>query len=111
VPFLALFVFTQGILSTIGLWLGGAILLFTMPINVVIAQELVPAQAGTVSALMMGFAWGIAGFVFIPLTGWIADMWSMQVGFAALTVLPVLGYLVGLKLPRDIGMPASARAS
>ena len=88
VPFLALFIFTQGIWSTIGLWLGGLILLFTMPVNVVLAQELVPVQAGTVSALMMGFAWGVAGFCFIPLVGWIADIWSMQVGFAVLTFSP-----------------------
>lgn len=110
VPFLALFIFTQGILSTIGLWLGGLILLFTMPINVVIAQELVPSQAGTVSALMMGFAWGIAGFCFIPLVGWISDLWSMQVGFAVLTVFPILGFLVGLTLPRDIGARPSVQA-
>jgi len=110
VPFLALFVFTQGILSTVGLWLGGLILLFTMPVNVVLAQELVPAQAGTVSALMMGFAWGVAGFFFIPLVGWIADLWSMQIGFAFLIVFPILGYLVGLKLPRDLGVPAAAKA-
>jgi FSR family fosmidomycin resistance protein-like MFS transporter len=110
VPFLALFIFTQGVLSTAGLWLGGLILLFTMPVNVVLAQELVPAQAGTVSALMMGFAWGIAGLVFIPLVGWIADIWSMQAGFAVLTVFPLLGYLVGLTLPRDIGGPLRARS-
>ena len=110
VPFLALFIFTQGIWSTIGLWLGGLILLFTMPVNVVLAQELVPGQAGTVSALMMGFAWGVAGFVFIPLVGWIADLWSMQIGFAVLTIFPILGYLLGLKLPHDIGTQVSAEA-
>ncbi len=110
VPFLALFIFTTGIWSTIGLWLGGLILLFTMPVNVVLAQELVPGQAGTVSALMMGFAWGVAGFFFIPLVGWIADLWSMQIGFAFLIIFPVLGYFIGLKLPHEIGAPVSAKA-
>ncbi len=110
VPFLMLFVFTQGLLSTIGLWVGGLVLLFTMPINVVLAQDLVPAQAGTVSALMMGFAWGLAGLVFIPLVGWIGDLWSLQTGFAVLTFFPIIGFLVGLWLPREIGAPASAHA-
>ena len=53
-----------------GCWLGGLVLLFTIPVNVMMAQELVPSQAGTISALMMGFAWGMAGLIFIPLTGW-----------------------------------------
>ena len=84
VPFLALFVFTRGALSAASLFLGGLLLLFTIPVNVVMAQELAPSQAGTVSALMMGFAWGAAGLIFIPLTGWISDLLSMQHAFALL---------------------------
>lgn len=102
VPFLLLFVFGRGAWSVAGLLLGGLILLFTMPINIVMAQELAPAQAGTVSALMMGLAWGSAGFIFIPLTGWISDVLSMQWAFVGLVLIPVFGFLLGLKLPRDL---------
>jgi FSR family fosmidomycin resistance protein-like MFS transporter len=102
VPFLALFVFGHGAWSLAGLLLGGLILLFTMPINIVMAQELAPTQAGTVSALMMGFAWGCAGFIFIPLTGWISDLFSMQWAFAGLILIPLFGFLLALKLPRDL---------
>ncbi len=100
VPMLALFLFTKGALSAAGLFLGGLILLFTIPINVVMAQDLVPAQAGIVSALMMGFGWGIAGLIFIPLTGWVADLLSMQWAFAGLIAFPLLGFFFALKLPR-----------
>ncbi|MFN7992548.1 MAG: MFS transporter [Bryobacteraceae bacterium] len=100
VPFLALFVFGQGVLSTAGLFLGGLILLFTIPVNVVMAQELAPSQAGTVSALMMGFAWGMAGLIFIPLTGWFSDLFSMQWAFAGLIAFPLIGFLLALKLPK-----------
>jgi FSR family fosmidomycin resistance protein-like MFS transporter len=82
------------------LFLGGLFLLFTIPVNVVMAQELVPSQAGTVSALMMGFAWGAAGLVFIPLTGWISDLLSMQHAFAGLIAFPLIGFLLALKLPK-----------
>ncbi len=99
-PFLALFLFTTGWMSTAGLFLGGLVLLFTIPVNVVMAQELVPSQAGTVSALMMGFGWGMAGLVFIPLTGWISDHYSMQAAFSGLVVFPLIGYLLALKLPK-----------
>jgi FSR family fosmidomycin resistance protein-like MFS transporter len=99
VPFLLLFLLTRGALSAAGLFLGGLLLLFTVPVNVIMAQELAPTQAGTVSALMMGFAWGMAGLIFIPLTGWIADVWSMQAAFAGLVLTPLLGFLLALKLP------------
>jgi MFS transporter, FSR family, fosmidomycin resistance protein len=99
VPFLALFFFAHGWLSVAGLLAGGLILLFTIPVNVVMAQELVPSQAGTVSALMMGFAWGMAGIVFIPLTGWVADRLSLHYALMALTVFPLAGFFLSLKLP------------
>src|SRR5207342_1491619 len=54
VPFLALFVFTSGLISTLALMMGGLVLLFAMPGNLVMGQELASSQTGTVSALMMG---------------------------------------------------------
>jgi FSR family fosmidomycin resistance protein-like MFS transporter len=100
VPFLALFVFTTGVVSMIGLALSGLILLFTIPVNVLMGQELAPTQAGTVSALMMGFAWGMAGVLFIPLTGWISDVFSMQTAFTGLILFPLIGFFLALKLPK-----------
>ena len=99
-PLLALFVFGHGALSLAGLFLGGAILLFTIPVNVVMAQDLAPTQAGTVSALMMGFGWGVAGLIFIPLTGWVSDLFSMQWAFAGLIAFPLIGFVLALRLPK-----------
>lgn len=101
VPFLALFFFAGGWIALAGLALGGLTLLFTIPVNVVMAQELAPAQAGTVSALMMGFAWGMAGMVFIPLTGWASDMFTMHHVMAALLVFPLIGFFLTLRLAKD----------
>ncbi len=100
VPFLGLFFWTTGPLSIFSLVFGGLILLFTIPVNVFMAQELVPSQSGTVSALMMGFAWGMAGLIFIPLTGWIADHHSLQIALSSLIVYPVIGFFLSLKLPK-----------
>ena len=101
-PFLALFLATSGTLSAACLALGGLILLFTIPVNVVMAQELAPSQSGTISALMMGFAWGVAGMIFIPLTGWIADHTSLHLALSLLVAFPVLGFLLALKLPKGL---------
>lgn len=99
-PFAALFFFTTGAISLIGLGLTGLILLFTIPVNVVMAQELVPTQSGTVSALMMGFAWGMAGLIFIPLTGWAGDHFTLHRALAVLSMFPVIGFFLALKLPK-----------
>jgi len=100
VPFLVLFFVASGPLALVGLGLTGLILLFTIPVNVVMAQELVPAQSGTVSALMMGFAWGMAVLIFIPLVGWAGDHFTLHRSLAALTLFPVIGYFLTLKLPK-----------
>lgn len=100
VPFLGLFFFGHGIASMIGLALSGLILLFTIPVNVVMAQDLAPGQAGTVSSLMMGFAWGIAGMIFIPLIGALSDRFSMQTTMSGLTIFPLIGFFLTLAYPK-----------
>jgi FSR family fosmidomycin resistance protein-like MFS transporter len=83
------------------LGLGGLILLFTIPVNVTMGQDLAPSQAGTVSALMMGFAWGTAGMLFIPLVGYAADHFTLHWSLFSLLAFPILGFFLALKLPRN----------
>jgi MFS transporter, FSR family, fosmidomycin resistance protein len=100
VPFLATFFLADGVLSALGLAVGGLVLLFTIPVNVVMAQELAPRQAGTVSALMMGFSWGMAGLVFIPFTGWAADRVGLHSALGSLVAFPILGFALAMLLPK-----------
>ncbi len=99
VPLLAAFVAFQGWVSVLSLFAGGVVLLATIPVNVVMAQELAPSQAGTTSALMMGFGWGTAGIVFVPVAGWLADSLGLDAVFWGLSVLPLLGVPIALTLP------------
>jgi FSR family fosmidomycin resistance protein-like MFS transporter len=101
VPCLLLFFLTSGFWSMFGLAMGGLVLLFTIPVNVTMGQALAPAQSGTVSALMMGFAWGTAGMLFIPLVGRAADASSLHEALRALLVFPLLGFLLAWKLLKD----------
>ncbi len=101
VPFLAGFFLTTGVASMLCLAVGGLILLFTIPVNVTMGQDLAPQQSGTVSALMMGFAWGTAGMLFIPLVGWTADYLTLHRTLFALLVFPLVGFFLAMKLPRD----------
>lgn len=102
VPFLSLFYATTGWVSLAGLVAGGLILLFTIPVNVLVAQRLVPTQAGTISALMMGFSWGMAGLIFIPLTGWVSDHFSLRLAMSGLLVFPLLGIWFTHLLPEKM---------
>lgn len=93
-PFLAMFFLTDGWLALGALAMAGLLLLFTIPVNLVMGQQLVPTQAGTVSALMMGFAWGSAGLVFIPLVGWVADQVGLGTAMAVVSGFPILGFFL-----------------
>lgn len=93
-PFLAAFFLTDGWMALASLALAGLLLLFTIPVNLVMGQQLVPSQAGTVSALMMGFAWGSAGLIFIPMVGWAADRVGLGTAMACVSAFPILGYFL-----------------
>lgn len=99
-PLLVIAFSTSGLLSYILMMAGGTMLNLPIPISVVMAQRLVPGGASTVSALVMGFAWG-AGALMAPLTG----MLSTRIGFfpALLTVsfLPLVSAALLWRYPKD----------
>ena len=99
VPLMSLFFFSSiPWLANAGLIAGGFILLFTIPVNVVMAQQLAPTQTGTVSSLMMGASWGMAGLIAIPIVGWAGDHSSLHVALASLLIAPALGFFLTLGL-------------
>ena len=97
-PLLAVFMATDGWLSILALFVGGVVLLASIPVNVVMAQDLVPSQAGATSALMMGFGWGAAGIIFVPAAGWLGDLIGLGPVLWGFTALPLLGLPVALRL-------------
>jgi len=98
-----------GFLITDGLWsvvlssVGSAVLLFSSPLNIVMAQKLVPRAASTVAALTMGFAWGTAG-LFIPLVGRSIESFGFHFTFTLLVLLTLPGFVLSLFLPADDGL-------
>ncbi len=108
-PALILALSMTGWPSYIMLAIGGTFLNIGVPVNVVMAQRMVPGGASTVSALMMGFAWG-AGALLAPVTG----VLSQQIGFnQALSLVSGLTIIAaGLlwRFPRDEREPNPAPA-
>lgn len=98
-PLLLLSFVTTGFVSILSLVAGGFSLLLTIPVNVMMAQNLAPNRRSTVSAVMMGFAWGITGIIFVPGTAWVADQLSLHTSLMGLTAFPLLGLALARQLP------------
>ena len=98
VPLLAAASSLSGPLSFILLTAGGFFLGSTLPVNITYAHMIAPVAAGTVSSLMMGVAWGVAGMA-VPLVGLAGDFVGLGPTLQVVAFLPALGAVITLALP------------
>ena len=99
-PILLMAFAATGPLSYALMMLGGTALNLPIPVSVVMAQRLVPGGASTVSALMMGFAWG-AGALLAPLTGWLGTRYGFFHALWLMSLLPLGSALLLWFYPAD----------
>jgi len=83
------YIYFSGFMRFVGLALAGFCLSASLPVTIIMAQELVPQRSSTVSSLMMGFCWGIAGFMLTPL-GALADRMGLENVLWGLSWVPLL---------------------
>jgi len=88
-PSLLLLIFPSGNWAYVTAFIAGGLLLATLPLGVAMAQELAPRGKSMVSSLMMGLAFGVGG-IMTPLTGKLADVFSIQPVLAFLGIIPLL---------------------
>jgi FSR family fosmidomycin resistance protein-like MFS transporter len=91
------------------LMLGSFVLQSSLPVNVVLGQELSPRHSSTISSLLMGAAWGVGALLVGPV-GALADAHGLQAGLLALSALLACGLTCALALParRLVTAPAVA---
>src|SRR4029077_3997774 len=97
----------------VALVVGYCLLQASLPVNVVMGQELSPRHASTISSLLMGAAWGLGALLIGPLVIR-ADRCSLHWAFfaLALVLLGGLGCALALPGPRrsvvpvDVAQPA-----
>ena len=63
-------------------------------------QKLIPEHAGTVSALLMGFGWGIGG-LFLPVVGALSEVYGLQTILIYTVLLTAPGCLLSFLLPSE----------
>jgi FSR family fosmidomycin resistance protein-like MFS transporter len=99
-PLGALFVATSGTwVAWVMLPLFGAVLVSSFTISVVLGQAYLPRHAGMASGLIVGLAIG-AGGLGVSVLGWIADHHGLATVLWISAILPVLGFVTALFLPR-----------
>ena len=98
IPFLMIFLYASGLWATLGLALGGMVLLSSIPVGLVMAQEFMPTRISTVSGIMMGLGWGLGGLA-VSLVGLLADAIGLTSALAFVAFLPLLGFVCGIGLP------------
>ena len=79
--------------------LGGVILSISTPINIVVAQQLLPNRASAISGVMMGLAWSVATLALIPF-GRLADLTSTGTALRVTSSLMLLAGVCVLPLPK-----------
>jgi FSR family fosmidomycin resistance protein-like MFS transporter len=110
VPFLVVAPSLSGIGFVAVLAVGGFLLQSTLPVNVTFGQSIAPVSAATVSSLMMGVAWGMAGLI-VPFVGMLADAVGIEQTLMLLATLPLLAAALAMPLPSGKQVHSFRRAS
>jgi len=99
-PLLLGFLYLDGPIRFLCLAIGGIALYISLPLNVVLAVELFPRHAGTMAALMIGFAWGIGGLMLTPF-GIAAEHFGLDATMTALIFLLLIAGVAAFLLPES----------
>lgn len=70
----------------------------SLSITLVMAQGLMPGRVGVASGVILGLGF-VTGGIGVPVTGWLADRFGMQIALSSLAILLVAGALLALTLP------------
>ncbi len=97
-PLLLLFGMVQGPWTLLPLALGGFVLYLGAPVNIVMAQEMLPRRASLASSLVTGMAWGVAGLSLTAI-GAIADRIGLSATLMASVALVVPALVAVWALP------------
>jgi FSR family fosmidomycin resistance protein-like MFS transporter len=97
-PLFYAFLLLPPVIGMVALILGGFVLQASLPVNVVLGQELSPRHSSTISSLLMGAAWGVGALLIGPI-GALADHHGLVWALTCLTSLLLVGLGCAIALP------------
>jgi FSR family fosmidomycin resistance protein-like MFS transporter len=92
------FLVLPGPAALVSLVAGSFALQTSLPINVVLGQELSPRHSSTISSLLMGAAWGLGALLIGPI-GALADARGLTLALGCLATLLLGGFACAAALP------------
>ncbi|HTO91908.1 MAG TPA: MFS transporter [Candidatus Sulfotelmatobacter sp.] len=95
------FLFLPAPWNLVSLICGSLVLQGSLPVNVVLGQELSPRHSSTISSLLMGAAWGLGALLIGPI-GVLADHRGLHVALEVLACMAPLGLVCAWSLPRGV---------
>lgn len=99
-PAFLAFLYWRGPSSFAILALLGFLFFLSEPACIVLAQEMAPQKARTVSGLIMGMAWGMVGWGVLG-TGALADLMGIEGALRYPLLLPIGALILSFSLPRS----------
>ncbi len=110
-PAFLLMLSVTGDLVHAGAFLAGFMVLATLPLGVLMAQEMAPKGKSMVSSLMMGLAFGTGGML-APVTGRLGDLFGVRPVLSFVALIPLLTIALVPMLPeRSSGASLGRKAS
>jgi len=106
-PLYFAFLYLPDVPGLVALILGSFVLQASLPVNVVLGQELSPRHSSTISSLLMGAAWGVGALLISPI-GALADHFGLTAALTALACMLAAGFACAAALPRTRPAPAES---
>ncbi len=97
-PFFSLFLLLDGALAVVCLGFAGFAIFSSIPVVIIMAQELFPGRVNTASSLVMGLSWGTAGILVTPL-GALAERIGISSALSLLIGLGAVACILVFFLP------------
>ena len=98
-PFYVLFFVLPNPYGFASLVAGYCVLQASLPVNVVLGQELSPRHSGIISSLLMGAAWGFGALLIYPI-GAVADHFGLDRALMLLSCLIAVGFVCATRITR-----------
>jgi FSR family fosmidomycin resistance protein-like MFS transporter len=97
-PLYVAFLLTPDAIGIPCLIAGAFLLQSSLPVNVVLGQELAPEHSSVISSLLMGAAWGVGALLIGPV-GALADRRGIHTGLASLAITLMIGLVAAALMP------------
>lgn len=97
-PFFYLFLRSDGLVAFIFLAIAGFFIFSSIPVVIIMAQELFPVRVNMVTSFMMGVSWGVGGLLVTPV-GYLAERFGLHIALMFLLGFGVLAAIATMFLP------------